>query len=104
MPPLKNIVRIVIIVGVILLIPLVMTIHDGAVEGVGWNWTPIDFAVMGTLLFVTGLAIDFAVRKIADPLYRVAAVIAIVFACLAIWGQLAVGAVSQLVVFLVSLL
>src|SRR3989344_7418 len=91
----KNIVRIALVVGIILLIPLVLTIRDGGVEGVGWNWTLGDFIVMGVLLFGTGLAIDFAVRKLTNPVYRVFAVIAIVLVLLLIWVELAVDGVSQ---------
>jgi hypothetical protein len=90
-------IRIAAIVLLILVIPLVMTIHDGAVEGVGWNWTPIDFITMGGLLFLTGLAIDFAARKLTQPAHRIIAVAAIIFVFLAIWTELAVGAVSKLV-------
>jgi hypothetical protein len=77
-----------------------MTIHDGAVEGVGWNWTPGDFVAMGTLMFIFGLAIDFAIREITNSGYRIIAVISILIAFLAIWTELAVGAVSQLITFL----
>lgn len=39
------------IVALLLLIPLVLTIRDGGIEGVGWNWTLSNFVFMGTLLF-----------------------------------------------------
>ena len=98
----KNIVRIAIIVGLILLIPLVLTllnpnarIYGGG--GGGWDWAPGGFIVMGVLLFGTGFALDFAVRKLINPIYRVFAVIAIVVALLLIWVELAVDGVSQAV-------
>ena len=102
MPPLKNVLRVIIIVAVILLIPLVLTIRDGGVEGVGWNWTLSDFVIMGTIMFLFGLAIDFAARRIRTPLTRVIAIAAIIFVFLALWAQLAVQAVSQFVDFLFS--
>jgi hypothetical protein len=91
----KNIIRIAIAVGLILLIPLILTIRDGAVEGGGWNWTLSDFIVMGTLLFGTGLAIDLAARKLTNPIYRIIAITAIIIALFLIWVELAVEGVSQ---------
>ena len=69
----RNIIRIAGVVGAILLIPLFGNIFVD-----GWNWGVLDFIVMGTLLFVTGLALDLAVRKIHKPIYRVGACVAIV--------------------------
>lgn len=93
----QNIIRIIIVVAVILLVPLVLTIRD---HGVGWNWSPGDFVVMGALLFITGLAIDSAWRKITAPAHRAVAIALIVFAFLLIWTELAVDAVGQLLDFL----
>lgn len=87
-------------VGVILLIPLVLTllnpraeIHGGA--GGGWDWMPGDLLVMGALLITAGLAIDFAIRKLTNPAFRALAVSTIILALLAIWVELAVDGVSQ---------
>jgi hypothetical protein len=91
----KNIVRIILVVVLILLIPLILTIRDGGVEGVGWNWKLGDFIIMGTLLFGTGLALDYAVRKITNPVHQVFAVITIVAALFLIWVELAVDGVSR---------
>lgn len=91
----KNISRIALIVGLILLIPLVLTIRDGGVEGVGWNWKPGDFIVMGALLFGTGLLLDFAAKKFTNPVHRVIVCIGIVAVFILIWVELAVDAVSK---------
>ena len=96
---LQNIVRVAIIVGLILLISLFGNLYID-----GWNWSLADFVVMGALLFGTGLAIDFAARKIADPLYRVLVCGAIALAFVALWAELAVGAVSQMLSALSQLL
>ena len=78
--------------GLLLLIPLALQLTIGTgVDGQGFNWKLGDFVVIGTLLFVTGIAIDYAIRKIIDPVYRVVAVIAIVLVLLLIWADLAVG-------------
>lgn len=86
----QNIIRIAVVVGVMLLVPLFGNLF---IEG--WDWGVGDFIVMGALLFVTGLAIDFAVRKLNRPLYRVIAVGAIVMMLILLWAELAVDAVSQ---------
>ncbi|MBI1784492.1 hypothetical protein HYR69_05055 [Candidatus Sumerlaeota bacterium] len=72
--------------GLILLVPFVLTLLGSGVDGVGWHWTPGDFIVMGTLLFGTGLAIDFAARKIPKPVHRISAIAAIVLAFLFVWA------------------
>lgn len=68
----------------ILLVPFVAMQFTNEVD-----WDQTDFIVMGVLIFGTGLAIDFALRK-ADT-YKVAAVIAIIAVFLYIWAELAVG-------------
>jgi hypothetical protein len=89
-------IRIAIIVLIILLIPLIMTIHDGAVEGVGWNWTPGDFIAMGSLLFGVGVLLDYAARKIIKPVPRILIIGTIILAFLALWVELATDGVSRL--------
>jgi len=98
----KNIIRIAAIVTILLLVPLILTIRDGGVEGVGWNWSPADFFVMGGLLFAVGLVIDLTTRKITHPLYRAFALVGIVLSFLALWAELAVDAVSQFLTLLWS--
>ncbi len=84
--------RVAVVVGLILLIPLFGNIYVD-----GWNWDPLDFVVMGVLLFAAGLAIDFAARKVVDPTRRTLVIIGIVLAFLALWAELAVGALEQLI-------
>lgn len=79
--------------GLILLIPLVLTllnIANGGVEGRGWYWRPGDFIVMGALLFGMGSMFVLAARKI-DKKYRVLIGLAFVAATLYLWAELAVG-------------
>lgn len=92
----KNIICIVVVAGLILMVPLVLTLrnpnaHINGGGGGGWDWEPGDFIVMGALLFGTGLAIDFAIRKISKRAYRVFAVVSIVLVFLLIWAEFAVG-------------
>lgn len=81
-------IRWAVVVVLILLTPLILTIWDGGVDGVGWNWTLSDPIFMGDILFGTGFAIDFVVRKITNPIYRVITITAIAIALLlAGWRQ-----------------
>ena len=84
--PIKNIIRVAVITGLILLIPLTLQLTIGTgVDGQGWNWKLGDFVIIGALLFITSLAIDFAARKITNPAHRSFAIIAIVAIFLLIW-------------------
>ncbi len=92
----KNIIRIAIVVGLILLVPLTLQLTIGTgVDGQGFNWKIGDFIFAGALLFVTGLGIDTATRKITLPAHRIMAIGAIVLIFLAVWVHLAVGIVDS---------
>lgn len=98
----NNIKRIAIVVGLILLLPLIGTLLNPSATvnggpGGGWDWGFGDFIIMGALLFITGLAIDYAWRKINHPTYRVLAVLVIVFILLALWVELATDGVSRII-------
>jgi len=87
--------------GLILMIPLVMTFVDrDKAAGDGWRWSPMDFLVMGALLFGAGLAYELLARRVQDTRRRMLVGGAILAVVVVIWTQLAVGAVSQLLRFL----
>lgn len=83
------------VVALILLIPLVLTIRDGGVEGVGWNWTFSDFVFMGALLFGAGLVYELVARKMSNGAYRAAVGLAVVAAVLLVWINGAVGIIGD---------
>ncbi len=91
----KRLLRIFIIVELILLAGFLPTLFNPNARlyggpGGGWDWSPWTFvSPMVVLLFVTGLGIDLAVRKIKNPVYRVIAIAACVLPCMAIWGIVA---------------
>lgn len=86
----KNVIRIVLITAGILLIPLVLQLTIGTgVDGQGWNWKLGDFVVVGILIFITGLLLDLAMRKMSK--YRVVVATAIVLLFIWLWVELAVG-------------
>ena len=93
----NNIVKITVIVAIILLVPVFGNLF---VEG--WNWGPLDFVIIGPLLFLTGLAIDIVSQKLTNPIYKILAVIIIIGVLMAIWVELAVDGVSQMLGVLFS--
>ena len=83
------------VVAVILLIPLILTIRDGGVEGGGWNWTFFDFVFMGILLYGAALAYELVARKMSNSAYRAAVGLAVVTAVLLVWINAAVGIIGD---------
>jgi hypothetical protein len=81
----KNIRLICILLAVpaLLLVPyLAMKFGDEV------NWTALDFITMGLMLLVTGLAIEVALRIVKVTWMRAAAVLAILFGFVMVWGAL----------------
>ena len=52
------------------------------------NWSLGDFVVMGAMLLVTGLAIEVSLRFFETTWSRIAAVAAVVFGFVMVWGTL----------------
>lgn len=91
----KNIIRLAIGTLLLLLIPLALTIHDGNVPNVGWNWGSEDFIFAFIMIFGTGLAYLLITRKPETTgRYKliVGTSLAIVFALA--WIQAAVGLID----------
>jgi len=55
------------------------------------NWDLSDFIIMGLLLSVTGLAIEFVTRKIKSFNLKIVLTAVILFLLFLIWAELAVG-------------
>jgi hypothetical protein len=80
----------------ILLIPLVMTFVDRAkLPGEGWRWGPLDFVVMGALLFGAGWVYEMLAARTPRLLHKAAICGAILLCVAMIWAELAVYAVSK---------
>jgi hypothetical protein len=73
-----------------LTIPLVAMQFTAAVD-----WSAMDFAVMGTLLFVTGSLFVLVARRVPRK-YQVAVAIAFAALFLYAWAELAVGVFTNL--------
>ncbi|MBI5134305.1 MAG: hypothetical protein HZA81_02900 [Candidatus Taylorbacteria bacterium] len=82
----KRISIIVAVVVALLMVPLVAMQFTEEVQ-----WTGSDFAAMGALLFITGLILDFAVRKAGTTPRKIGFAAAILLGFVYIWAELAVG-------------
>ena len=82
--PVKNMLRVALVTGAILLVPLIAMQFTAEV-----NWTLSDFMIMGTMIFVTGLLVDLAWRTLGK--YRAFAIVGIIGLFLWLWVELAVG-------------
>ncbi|HEY1022711.1 MAG TPA: hypothetical protein VGE06_10395 [Flavisolibacter sp.] len=82
--PNKRLRRILAAVPILLLIPLVAMQFTAEV-----NWDLRDFLVMGTLLSLTGLACELALRKIKETEHRLIALGGILLLSLLVWSELA---------------
>ena len=56
----------------------------------GWDWGPLDFIIMGTLVFVFGTLYVLTARVVSRQ-YRILVAAAHLIAFLYIWAELAVG-------------
>lgn len=80
------------LIGIIAAVPLLLLIPFIAMRFTDEvNWTALDFIVMGVLLLATGLLCEFAFRVTRTTLVRVAAVGAVLFIFVMVWGELATG-------------
>ena len=82
----KRLIIIFSTVSLMLLIPLIAMMFTDEV-----NWTTFDFLVAALLLLCTGLTIDFILRKVKLPIYRIILSVTILVIFLLIWAELAVG-------------
>jgi len=82
----RNLIRIALGVGALLLVPLIAMQITAEVQ-----WTAFDFAVAGGALFLAGAAFDALARQAYGSGYRLAAVIAVGASVLLFWINGAVG-------------
>jgi hypothetical protein len=63
--------------------------------GAGFDWSPMDFGVMGVLLGGVGLGVELVVRASSSLAWRAGAVVAVLAAFLTLWVNLAVGMIGS---------
>lgn len=81
--------RLTITFGIIAFILLIPAVAMQFTKEVDWN--VFDFIVMGTLLSITGLAIELVTRKVTSTKWRLIITGVIILALLLTWAELAVG-------------
>jgi hypothetical protein len=75
----KNIIRVALVTVGLLLIPFILR----------WPWDSTDFIVIGVIIFIAGMAIEF-IRTRAGK-YKVVGIIGVLLAFMWLWAELAVG-------------
>ena len=86
----RNVVRIVLATGSLLLLPLLAMQMTDEVA-----WDAADFAVAGVLLVGTGLMYELAASQTSRTAYRVAFGVALATALILVWMNLAVGLIGS---------
>ena len=82
----QNIRPIVILVAAESLLLIPFFAMKFGVDGV--IWTALDFIVMGVMLFCTAVGIELALRLFSVTWVKVAAVFAVLFGFVMVWGTL----------------
>lgn len=91
----RRLLGILLAATLLLLIPLTLQLTIGSgVDGQGFNWKMNDFVIMGMLLFGTGLAFEFVMRKVKTIRHGILIPAAILSILLLIWAELAVGIIG----------
>jgi len=86
----RNVIRLALITGAILMVPLVATQFSNEVV-----WTLFDFVFAGTLIFGTGLLYLLATKMTGNTAYRMAAGLALAATFFLIWINGAVGIIGN---------
>lgn len=82
----KRLIIILVAAAILLLIPLVAMQFTNEV-----NWGISDFAIMGILLFGTGLLCELVMRKVKSIESRIAICLVVLLVFFLVWAELAVG-------------
>jgi hypothetical protein len=85
----KSVLRIALLTGCILLVPLLGNLF------MGWNWPAFAFPFWGALLFGTGLIYELVARKGGTVAYRVAVGVACATGFILFWINAAAGIIGD---------
>lgn len=86
----KIIIRLLIITGLILLIPLA-----GELFVEGWNWGVGGFIFAGVMIFGTGVLFEIGRHMSKSNYYRAGFALALLAGFMIIWGNMAVGFIGE---------
>lgn len=90
----KRLLRVAIIVELILLVGFLPTLFNPQARlyggpGGGWDWSPWGLiGPLAGLMFVAGVLIDLAVRKVKHPVYRTFVIAMLVLAVGLVWARI----------------
>ncbi|MDA3943257.1 MAG: hypothetical protein PF694_06920 [Bacteroidetes bacterium] len=82
----KRLIIILLSIVFVMLIPLIAMQFTHQV-----NWNILDFAIMGILLFGTGIACEIILRQTKNILFRLILCGVYLLTLLLVWAELAVG-------------
>ena len=96
----KRIIYFAVGIGLILLIPFVLTlINPNATinrsQGGGWDWTLSDFVIAGVFLFGSSLVYELISRRSNNVVYKAGVGVAVATALLLVWVNGAVGIIGN---------
>jgi hypothetical protein len=86
----KSIFWVALATALLLLVPLLAMRFTHEVQ-----WTALDFAVAGAMLFGAGLSFALLAKRASNIAFRLAAAIAVAAALMLVWGNLAVGLIGS---------
>lgn len=90
--------QVILVAKAVAVLLLIVSICDLTIEG--WEWGVGSYVFAAVLWFVFGLAISYVYTNVRSERARVVAIALILVLFMAIWTELAVGAVSQLLDFI----
>ena len=98
--PTRTVIRWILITAAVLAVPALamaakLAIPDPGSGTDGVNWGPMDFAIIGVLVFVSGLLFEYVSTRARNVQHRAAAAIAVAAGLLLIWVNLAVGMIGD---------
>jgi hypothetical protein len=86
----RSVIGIALVTILILMIPLVAMQFTDEVK-----WSPVDFIIMGALIFSTGMGFILITRSSPNAAYKIAAALTFATAFLMVWANLAVGLIGS---------
>ncbi|HET9879390.1 MAG TPA: hypothetical protein VFQ81_08820 [Candidatus Limnocylindria bacterium] len=96
----RTVIRWILITAAVLAVPALamaakLAIPDPGSGTDGVNWGPMDFAIIGVLVFASGLLFEYVSTRARNVQHRAAAAIAVAAGLLLIWVNLAVGMIGD---------
>jgi hypothetical protein len=91
----KKMIRNALIISALLLIPLILTIRDGNIHGVGWNWSAGDFLFGFIIPFTAALIFEVIALRLSKGSHQFILGVVIALGVCALWVEMATGGISR---------